>query len=228
MTDSVAWIGEVGIGVVLDPDLTSRTQVVAKFLPRDLEQGPNHLTPLGVDAAQPGQPGPANQLQQKRLGLVVAGVSDGNAAGVDIGGAAAEGLVPEPASRVLNREPLRRRIRPDVDGLDRDGQLETLRQVAAEVLVSAGLGAQLVIHVGEADYAETGMFGEFTKEQGQGDRVRPAGDTNQHTTARRTQRVPTDGAADFLVEPIQCSMLNAQCPIPPCCVLEHWALGIEH
>ena len=176
----------------------SARQIVAQLRAGHLEQRPNHLSPLRIDPTKPGHACAANQLQQKCLGLIVAGMADGHAIGADLDGASTQRFVAQPACGILNREALRGRIRPDVHGLDADRQTDCSGKFAAELLVAHRRRPQLMIDVRERDDAEAAMLGELAQEEGQRDGIRAAREPDEDTAPRRTQRVSADRAADLL------------------------------
>jgi hypothetical protein len=237
MTNSVPGVLEVRIRVVLNPGLTDRPQILAQLLTRNLEERADHIPSLRVDAAETRHAGAANELEQKRLGLVVARMANGQTIGANLHRTAVQALVAKPPGRVFDREPLRRRIGPDVHGLDRDRQIESGRELATELLVAGGFGPELVIDVSQTHQAEAPVHGEIAKEKRQRYRVGSAREADKDTTAWRTQRVSADRAPDFLEDPIQGSMPNAQCRMhnaPKRDVelralrIGHWALRIGH
>ena len=124
----------------------------------DLDQWPNHVSALRIDPTQPGHAGTANQLQQKRLRLIVPRVANRHAIGANLDRASTQRFVAQPPCGILNRESLRGCIRPDVHGLDVDRHTELSRKFAAELLVAPGIWPQLVIDVREGDDAEAAML----------------------------------------------------------------------
>jgi hypothetical protein len=59
-------------------------EVLAEVGARDIKQRANEGASARIDAAEPGQSGASNQLQEKRLCLVVSRVADGDPAGVKV------------------------------------------------------------------------------------------------------------------------------------------------
>ena len=122
MPDAVAGVLEVGIRVVLDPGLPGPFEILAQFRAGHLDQWPNDVSALRIDPTQPGHAGTANQLQQKRLRLIVPRVANRHAIGANLDRASTQRFVAQPPCGILNRESLRGCIRPDVHGLDVDRQ----------------------------------------------------------------------------------------------------------
>ena len=64
-----------------------------------------------------------------------------------------------------------------------------------------------MIQVRERHDGELAVLGELAQQQRQRDRVGAAGEPDEHTGPRRTQRVPADRAANLLMETCQVPIL---------------------
>jgi hypothetical protein len=126
-------------------------------------------SPPGIDPGQSGQSGPANQLQEKRLCLVVPRVADRDLAGVEVRGAAVQKGVARPARGILDAQMLRRSVVSDVNVADDDWQLEPGCQRATELLVAVGGRAKAMVHVRQAGQGETAIDRELPEDQGESD-----------------------------------------------------------
>src|SRR5262245_13855843 len=135
----------------------------------------------------------------------------------------------EASCRVFDRKPLRDRIRLNVHRIDMNRQPEPLRELATEALVTRRGRSELMIHMCQRDDAEAPVFRQLAKHDSQCDGIRSAGYRDEHTAPGRAQCVPTDRAADLLLNGAQCSMPNAQCPMLKMpndrLSIGHWALG---
>ena len=198
MADAVAGICQISVRFVLHPRFTPGGEVLAEVGAGDVKQRANEGSPARIDPAEPGQPGASNQLQEKRLGLVVPRVAGGDLAGVKVRRAAVQKSVARPARRFLDAQMLRRGVVRDIDVVDGNRELEPGGQLAAELLVAVCGLTQTVVDVRETGQGETTVSGELTKDHREGDRIRAARDGDQQTAARRTEAVSSDGATDLL------------------------------
>ena len=103
MADTVARVVEVLVGLVYNPHLALRAQILPELGAWHVEQRPNDPTPARIDAREPGQPGAPHQLQQERLGLVVLRVTNGDPVGADIASGPFQEVVSDAASGVFDR-----------------------------------------------------------------------------------------------------------------------------
>ena len=63
--------------------------------------------------------------------------------------------------------------------------MQPVGEFLAKPLVGLGGGAQPVIEVGESGDRELSVFGEFTEQEQEGDRIGAARNCDEHTTAGR-------------------------------------------
>jgi hypothetical protein len=171
MANAIAGIPEIGVRVILDPSLPGSLQIFTQFLAGDFEQWSNDIATLRINPTQPGHPRAANQLQEKRLGLIVPRMPDRHSIGSNLDGTSTKRFVAQPPCGILNRETLRCCVRPDVHGLNVDGHADSCGEFAAEPLVAVGIRPELVIDVCERNEAEAAVLRELAQEKRQRHRV---------------------------------------------------------
>jgi hypothetical protein len=198
VADAVPRIAQICIGLVLDPGLPERGEVLAQLTSRGLEQRSNHQTALRIDGPKARPAGAAGQLEHERLRLIVERVADSNPGRVQLDGRGVEECIPRVASRILDRTPVLGRKSFDVCSRDKDRQTEPRREIAAERLVPCGGLAQLMIDVRNAGNGELERVSQTAKQKRQRDRVGATREADEHTSARRAEGVPSNGAADVL------------------------------
>jgi hypothetical protein len=153
-----------------------------------------------MNAREPGQPGSPNELQQKRLGLIVARVPDRNAIGVRRHRCAMEEVVAQSTRRVFNRQSLRRGIAGNVYRFDLDRKVSRIGKRATERLIAVGCRSKPMIQMREADDVESTVLRHLAEDQRERNRIRTAGHTNQHAASGRTQAMALNGTADLLMK----------------------------
>ena len=194
---AVAQDALVAVGRVLAMRQAAQAQVAAKLVPTDVEQGAHDGGDAGSDAGQAGRPGAADQPQQHRLGLVVAGVSGGHAVGPPLPHRPREQRVANPVPRRLDRDPLRPRACGHVDALDGDGDPERCGDVAAERFVLVGRRPpQTMVDVQQSGNRPARSGRQLAQEGGERHRVATAGAGHQHAHARRKKRLALKGLPD--------------------------------
>jgi hypothetical protein len=70
-------------------------------------------------------------------------------------------VVTEPTRSVLDGQPLRVRVRADIDGLHRNRDAEAFGEIAAELLVPRRRAAKTMVQVSEGNDAEALLLREF-------------------------------------------------------------------
>jgi hypothetical protein len=165
MPNSIPWVLEVSIRVVFNPGLAHRPEVFAQFLARYVEQWTNDFSSLRVHPGETGHASASNQLQQKRLGLIVPCVANGQPIRPNRDRAAVQTLVAEPSGCIFQGQPLRRGVGPHVHRLHRDWQIESHGELAAELLVATGAGSELMIDVSQTHEAEAAVLGQLAEEK---------------------------------------------------------------
>jgi hypothetical protein len=183
VANAIARIFEVRIGLILHPALTTRLEITAEIAARHIEQWPDNGSPPRIDSTEALHSGSANQLQEKRLCLIVASVPDGDPVCRCGSGRPVKEVVPKTTSRVFDRQSLCQRIRGNVDRLHRNRKTQASTQVAAELFVTAGRATKAVIQVSESDHAESALFGKLPEQQNQRDGIGTTGHTNQNSGA---------------------------------------------
>src|SRR5262245_226719 len=153
-----------------------------------------------MDCAKAGESGAANQLQQKRLGLVVTGVAHGNSVRRDRFGNPVKKGVPQPTGGVFDRQSLRGRVRSYVNGLDGQWKTDTFGKLAAEPLVAHRRASKAMIQVGEGDDREPMVFGKLLEQEHERNGVGSTREADQQASARRAEIVAANRAADLLME----------------------------
>ena len=149
------------------------------------------------DAGQPSGAGAPDEPKQKRLGLIVGAVADGNHLGPEAVRRVFQECVPRGARRVLHRAPLVARQRPHVAAPDFDRQVERRRHRAAERFVRVRVGAaELVVEVREAGNQELAVRLELEQQVHERDRIGPARQRHDDAPAARDERVPPNGPKD--------------------------------
>ncbi len=199
----IARVGQVVIGLILDPGLATARQIRPEVGAGHVEQRPDDGSAAGIDPAQPSQPGASRELQEKRLGLVILRVSDGHHPGADRDRCPLQEFVSQAACCIFEREPLRGSMDPDIDRLDRNRQIERRGQRTAEGLVTYRARAKLMVEMRQAGDSESAMLGQFQQEQCERDGVRPARDTDEQSASGWQQAMLPDGPPDVLVEACQ-------------------------
>ena len=106
MTDAISRIVQQFVRFVLNPRLPAGCQEFAQIGPPDVEQRPDDRAALRVDSAQSGEAGAPNQLEQERLRLVIARMTDGDPISPGIGGGTMQEGIPGLARGILERQPL--------------------------------------------------------------------------------------------------------------------------
>ena len=112
-------------------------------------------------------------------------------------------VVTEPTRGVLDGQPLRLRVRADIDGLHGNRDAEAFGEIAAELLVPRRRAAKTMVQVSEGNDAEALLLREFLQQERQGDGIRSAGEADQQSGAARAEPVPADGSANLLMKSAQ-------------------------
>src|SRR6185503_3958007 len=138
VADTVPRVLEVVVRFVVDPTFAAAGEVAAQVRARDVEQRANDAAAPRMNARKASEPGAANQLQEKRLRLIVLRVADRDAVGAQRVGRVLHKVVSDPAGRIFDRQVPAAGVRLDVLVLHNDSQSDTARQIAAERLVAVG------------------------------------------------------------------------------------------
>jgi hypothetical protein len=212
MTDAIARVVDVVVRLVLHPALTARVEEGAQIQSRHVEERPDHITALRVNAGQSRQPGAAYELQQEGLGLIVPGMPNRDAIGAYRCRRPMQELVAQSTRRVLNRQSLCRSVSGDVDRFDFDRKSARIAERPAERFIAIRCRSEPMIQMREADNSKAAVLAQLAENQRERNRIRPPGQTNQYAASRWTEPVTLDRAANLLKESGH-SMPNAQCPM---------------
>jgi hypothetical protein len=158
--------------------------------PGDLQKRPDHAIRPRPDAGEPGGAGAPDQSQQKGLCLIVEGVPDGDRTGIERDRRIAQKAVSGLSRRILQRASRsareRRHVRPPGD----ERHPASRRQIAAERLVCVCVGAaQLVIQMGRTGDHQRSATLQGPQDVQQRNRVGPARERDEHTSAARKHGV---------------------------------------
>lgn len=183
MPDAIPGIRQIGVRFIVHPRFAKAGEVLAEVAPRGVQQRTNERSPAWIDATQPGQSGTANQLQEKRLRLVVPGVASGDPVGAKVRGAAVQECIPRTACGFLDAELFRRCIFGDIHGVDHSADSQPLTQGAAELLITGSGWTQVMVEVSETGNIEASIRRELAKDERESHRVRATGEGDEHTAA---------------------------------------------
>ena len=156
VTDAIARNRQIGVRRVLAKRDAGGAQKLAHVRARRLDERPHDDAGARMDAAEPARPCAAQQAQQKRFGLIVFRVRDGDGGRAETRCGAIEERVPRHVRRMFDGRARLARERCDVDALDVDRHLEPGSEVAAELRVCIRLGAaKLMVQMRRAGDAES-------------------------------------------------------------------------
>ena len=198
MPDTIPRVRQIAVRLVIDPRFAPRVQVVAQLGAGRIEQRPDDRLPTRVDPAEAGQSGASNQLQQKRLCLVVARMADGNPVSPDVCRASVQEGVARAPRCLLDAQPLGGRVVSNISATDDERQIDPCREFAAELLVAVCGRAQTVVEVRQAGQTESTVRRQLPEDEGEGNRVRAARQGDEQTGSWRAEVVPPDRAPDLL------------------------------
>jgi hypothetical protein len=114
VSNPIARIPKIFVGLVVHPCLTARFQETAKIAACDVQEWPHDFASAWINSAEARHSGPANQLQQESLCLIVTRVPDGDPIGRCGLGHPVKEVVPQTTRGVLDGEPLRLCIRGNI------------------------------------------------------------------------------------------------------------------
>ncbi len=192
---AVAPMDELGVRRVLAERQPPLAQMREHVLARRLEQRPHDVAAAQAHPREAGRPGPAQQPQQQRLGLIVPRVGDRDRDGRLFLAHAAQERVALAPRRLLEAAPVPLGAGAHVGGADPDRHAEAGAQRCAEGGVVGRAGAQPVVEVRghEPKAPRTGERREGIQER---DRVGAARERDDQLLAARGRARGPQGAGD--------------------------------
>src|SRR5205814_2012754 len=100
--NAVPRVVQILVRFVLDPPLTALRKILPEVRARDLEQRTNYAAAPRMDAAESRQSRAANQLQEKRLCLIVLRMAYGNTLRSQRVGGLLHKVISDPAGRIFD------------------------------------------------------------------------------------------------------------------------------
>ena len=203
VTDSIARVVDVVVRLIVYPALTARVEKGTQLLSRYVEERPDHITALRVNAGQSRQPGATGKLQQEGLGLIVPGMANRYAIGAHRYRRPVQEVVAQSTRCVFNRQSLCRGVSGDVDRFDVDRKVDRIGEAPAERLIASRCRSEPMIQMREADNSKAAVLRELTENQSERNRIGPPGQTNQYAAPGWTETVTLDSAANLLMQSSQ-------------------------
>ena len=171
---------DVIIRLVVDVCQVPLVEILPQLQPATVEDGTDNRAVPRIHCRQPARSRSADQPQQQCLGLVVARVAQRNDVGAKLPPDALEELVSLAPRGVLERPALEPRPRSNVPAIRGKGHVERTRDRSREVLVPFRIAAELMIEVRCPDQTHVASRVELAQDDREGDRVRPAGQRDDH------------------------------------------------
>ena len=190
----------VAIGGVFAPGLMERFQIVAQILALDFEQRPDHGADRGIDTRQSAWTCSADQMCENCFGLVLRGVSYGDASRLSSGADALEEGVAKASRCVFEIPTLERSTCGDVLAGGYEFQIKLAGQVFDELRIRCGVFAtQLVIEMDD-EKRDAQVLANILEDAQQSDGIRAARNGHTNAIAGRNHLRCADAMKDRLFE----------------------------